>query len=256
MEEEAFAGEGVFESISAGEKRLVSYATDLALNASSRADAEPQRVIRVRVSKGVMTQESEIRENKTYTFRNEDSSPRTVIVEHPVRAGYELRGEIRPVETTASWARFRLEVPSKQTALLAVEEARPTQATYQVARISSDQLGVFVQQKSIPKEVEDALRRIVAQQAVIYELEGQKSARDAETAKIYEDQERLRENLKALKGTPEEKALVQRYTRQLDEQENRLQALQKETKQIQAQVESAQQVFEKMVSELSFDAKV
>jgi uncharacterized membrane protein YccC len=149
-----------------------------------------------------------------------------------------------------------LEVPSKQTALLAVEEARPTQATYQVARISSDQLGVFVQQKSIPKEVEDALRRIVAQQAVIYELEGQKSARDAETAKIYEDQERLRENLKALKGTPEEKALVQRYTRQLDEQENRLQALQKETKQIQAQVESAQQVFEKMVSELSFDAKV
>jgi hypothetical protein len=256
MEEEAFAGEGVFESISAGEKRLVSYATDLALNGSSRGDAEPQRVIRVRVSKGVMTQESEIRESRTYTFRNEDSSPRTVIVEHPVRSGYELRGEIRPVETTASWMRFRLEVPSKQTAMLAVEEARPTQSTYQVARISSGQLGVFVQQKSIPKEVEDALRRIVAQQAVISELEGQKSAREVETKKIYEDQERLRENLKALKGTSEEKALVQRYTRQLDEQENRLLVLQKETKQIEAQVESAQQVFDKMVGELSFDVKV
>jgi hypothetical protein len=256
MEEDAFAGEGVFESISAGEKRLVSYATDLALNASSRGDAEPQRVVRVRVNKGVMTQETEIRESRTYTFRNEDSSPRMVIVEHPVRAGFEVRGETRPVETTASWMRFRLEVPSKQTAMLAVEEARPSQATYQVAQISSGQLGIFVQQKSIPKEVEDALRRIVEQQAAIYELESQKSARDEETKKIYEDQERLRENLKALKGTAEEKALVQRYTRQLDEQENRLAALQKETKQIEAQAESAQQVFDKMVQELSFDVKL
>jgi hypothetical protein len=256
MEEEAFAGEGVFEPISAGEKRLLSYATDLALNASSRGDAEPQRVLRVRVSKGVMTQESEIRESRTYTFRNQDSSPRTVIVEHPVRAGYELRGETRPVESTASWTRFRLEVPPKQTAILTVEEARPSQATYQVAEISSDQLGVYVREKSIPKEVEDALRRIVAQQAVIGDLESQKSARQEETEKIYGDQQRLRENLKALKGSAEEKALVQRYTRQLDEQENRLETLRKETKQIDAQGESAQQVFDKMVQELSFDVKL
>jgi hypothetical protein len=256
MEEEAFAGEGVFEPISAGEKRLLSYATDLALNASSRGDAEPQRVVRVRLSKGVMTQESEIRESKTYTFRNEDSSARTVIVEHPVRAGYEVRGETRPVESTASWSRFRLEVPPKQTAILVVQEARPIQATYQIAKISSDQVGVLVREKSIPKEVEDALRRIVAQQAVIDGLESQKSAHEEETTKIYEDQTRLRENLKALKGSAEEKALVQRYTRQLDEQENRLGTLQKETKQLAAQVEGAQQVYDKMVQELSFDAKL
>jgi hypothetical protein len=167
-----------------------------------------------------------------------------------------VRGENRPVETTANWMRFRLEVPSKQTALLVLEEARPSQATYQVAQISSGQLGVFVQQKSIPKEVEEALQRIVAQQAAIYELESQKSVRDVEAKKIYEDQERVRENLKALKGTSEEKALVQRYTRQLDEQENRLAALQKETKQFEAQMQSAQQVFENMVDELSFDVKL
>jgi uncharacterized protein (DUF3084 family) len=80
--------------------------------------------------------------------------------------------------------------------------------------------------------------------------------RYVEAKKIYEDQERVRENLKALKGTSEEKALVQRYTRQLDEQENRLAALQKETKQFEAQMQSAQQVFENMVDELSFDVKL
>ena len=108
LEEETFAGEGVFEPIRPGEKRLVSYAVDLAVNASSKTGSDPQRVTRVRVSNGVMTHVSEMRERKTYTFRNEDTSPRTVIVEHPARAGFELKSETRPAETTAGWMRFRL----------------------------------------------------------------------------------------------------------------------------------------------------
>ena len=87
MEDETFAGEGIFDPIRPDEKRLVSYATDLALNVSSRNNTERERVSRVRINRGTMIQESEIREKKTYTFRNEDTAPRTVIVEHPVRPG-------------------------------------------------------------------------------------------------------------------------------------------------------------------------
>jgi Bacterial regulatory helix-turn-helix protein, lysR family len=65
MEEETFAGEGIFEPIRPGEKRLVSYAADLALNASSRIGSEQQRVTRVHVSRGVMMHDSEVRERKT-----------------------------------------------------------------------------------------------------------------------------------------------------------------------------------------------
>ena len=36
---------------------------------------------------------------------------------------------------------------------------------------------------------------------------------------------RLRENVKALKGSAEEKALLQRYTKQLNSQESRLEEL-------------------------------
>ena len=91
LEKETFAGEGIFDPIRAGEKRLVSYAIDLAVNASSRSGTEQERISRVRISKGLMIQESELREKKTYTFRNEDSVQRMIIVEHPVRAGFDLR---------------------------------------------------------------------------------------------------------------------------------------------------------------------
>jgi hypothetical protein len=256
LEEETFAGEGIFDSIRPAEKRLVSYATDLALNVSSKNSNQQERVTRVRVLRGVMTQEREVREKKTYTFRNEDTSPRVAIVEHPVRAGYELRSEVKPSETTVDWMRFRLPVASKETAVLVVEEARPIQSSYQLTNVTSDQIDLFVRQKSIDKTIEDALRKILAQKAVVSDLNDRKSALEDETSKIYDDQQRLRENMKALKGSAEEKVLLQRYTRQLNDQEDRLEALGKESKQLESQRESAQALLDKMIQDLSFDVKM
>ena len=256
LEEETFAGEGIFDPIRPDEKRLVSYATDLALNVSSTEGSEQERVTRVRVHRGVMTQESEVREKKTYTFRNEDSSPRTVVVEHPVRSGYELRSAARPVETTAAWMRFRLEAGAKQTAALVVEEARPVVATYTISNIDSKLIGTFVQQRSIDKGVEEALRKVVAQKDAIANLEEQKNARDEENQKIYDDQQRLRENMKSLKGSAEEKALVQRYVQQLNTQETRLETLRQEIAQVEAKKDSAQADLDRMIEDLSFDVRL
>jgi hypothetical protein len=256
LEEETFAGEGIFDPIRPNEKRLVSYATDLALNASSTEGSEPQRVTRVIVSHGVMIHKSEVREKKTYTFRNEDSSPRTVIVEHPVRPRYELRGAAQPAETTAAWMRFRLEVGPKQTESLGIEEARPIEVTYGLSAISSAQVATLVRQRSIDKSVEEALRRVLAQKDVIEGLEQQNNAREEEKQRIFDDQQRLRENMKALKGSAEERALLQRYTHQLSDQETRLESLRKEIAETAAKRKSAQAVLDRMIAELSFDVKL
>jgi len=256
LENETFAGEGIVEPIRPGEKRLVSYATDLALNASSRNGSEQQRVARVRVSHGVMTHESEVREKKTYTFRNEDTSGRTVVVEHPVRPGYELRGDVRPTESTADWMRFRLQIEPKQTASLVVEEGWPIHTEYMLSNITSAQVALFVTQRSINPAIEEALRRVLAQKKVIDDLDAMKNIREGEMEKIFDDQQRLRENIKALKGTPEEKALLERYTRQLNQQESRLEVLRKESEQFEEQSDSAKEALDKMIQELSFDVKL
>jgi len=256
LEDETFAGEGVMDPIRPAEKRLVSYAVDLAVNASAKLANEQQRVTQVKVSRGVMTHVSEMREKKTYTFRNEDTAPRTIIVEHPVRPGYELRGDSRPDETTAAWMRFRLHLNPKETNSLVVEEARPIYASYQLTNLTNEQLALFIQQKSIDKTVEDALRRILAQKDAVDALDGQKNIRDHEAEGIYDDQQRLRENMKALKGTAEEKALTQRYTQQLNEQENRLDTLKKESAKIEAQQQDAQAALDRMIQELTFDVKL
>jgi hypothetical protein len=256
LEQDTFAGEGIFDNIRPNERRLVSYAVDLALNASSRGSVEGQRVTRVRVNKGVLIQESELRETKTYTFRNEDTSPRTVIVEHPVRTGYSLRGDAKPEETTAQWMRFRVEVGSKQTAMLKVEEARPLEASFQISMLNKDQVALFVKERSISPAVEEALRSVFSKSDAVESLESQHQEREDEIRKIYDDQQRIRENLKALTDSANEKALVQRYTKQLDDQENRLDALRRESTQIQTQIDAANEALEKTIQSLSFDEKL
>lgn len=256
IEDETFAGEGLFDPIRPGEKRIASYAIDLALNASSKNASEAQRVTRVRAAEGVMIHESEMRERKTYTFRNEDTSARSVIIEHPVRAGYTLRGDARPIETTADWMRFRLPVASKQSAVLVVEEARPLEARYQLTNLNRDQLELFIRQRTIDSTVEKSLRQILAQKDVVSELDSRKDARDEEMTRIFDDQQRLRENMRSLKGSSEEKQLLQRYTAQLNDQETQLEKLRKEIESLGAKKDAEEQKLTKLVRELTFDVKL
>ena len=256
MEDETFAGEGVFEPIRPKERRLVSYAIDLALNASSKNSSEAQRVTRVRILHGVMTQDAELRERKTYTFRNEDSTARAVIVEHPVRPGYKLRGDAQPIETTADWLRFRVPVEPKQTASLEVEEARPLASTYHLTDLNTSQVELFVRQQSINKTIEKELRRILQQKETVADLDSKKDAIEEEMKQIYDDQQRLRENIKSLRGSAEEKLLLQRYTQQMNEQENRLDRLRKETEQLTAKHDAASSALDKMIEDLSFDVTI
>ena len=160
------------------------------------------------------------------------------------------------METTANWQRFRLQVEPKHTASLVIEEARPIQTSYALTNITRDQVAMFVSQKSIDPTIREALQKIIAKKGAIESLETQQSARENETQKIFDDQQRLRENIKALKGTPEEKALLQRYTQQLNEQENRLATLEKEQAQLETQIDAAKEELDRMIQELSFDVKL
>jgi chromosome segregation ATPase len=78
-------------------------------------------------------------------------------------------------------------------------------------------------------------------------------ARQREVETITKDQARLRENMKALKGSAEEKALLQRYTRQLDSQEDRLNTLTKEISDLQEKQTQARNQLDQIVQQITLD---
>jgi len=94
---------------------------------------------------------------------------------------------------------------------------------------------------------------ILKQKQKIDELTTQIFQRKTETDQIAADQTRIRENMKALKGSSEEKALLQRYVGQLDAQESRLAALRKESNDLTAQENQVSSELNRMIMEVNVD---
>ncbi len=255
LENEVFAGEGLTDPIKPGERRLLSYATDLGLLVEAQTNGRPQHVTLAKISKGILTHVSRLEERTLYTVRNQDAAARTLVVEHPARIGWSLaKGAKEPEEKAPGMYRFRLEVPAKATASLPVEETRTLDVTYSIANLNTEQIGVFVKAKTITPEMAQALQKIMDQKAVVAKLEDEMENRQKDIDRIVEDQGRLRENMKALRGSAEEKALLQRYTKQLDEQETQLEALRKTIRDTEAQRDKANEQLEKMIDELQLEA--
>jgi hypothetical protein len=254
LENEVFAGEGLTDPIKPGERRLISYATDLGLLIEASKNSQPQHVTRVKISKGVLTHVSELHERTLYVARNQDEGTRTLVIEHPARADWQLaKAAKEPDERAPGVYRFRVEVPSKATASLPVEEVRTQATSYQLSNLNEDEIGVFAKQGTITPEMAQALAKITAQKTVVAKLEEEMENRQKDIDRIVEDQGRLRENMKALRGSTEEKALLQRYTRQLDEQETQLDMLRKKIKDTEAQRDKANEQLEKMIDELQIE---
>ncbi len=254
LEGDAFAGEGLMDPIKPGEKRLLSYAADLGVLVDAKQKSESQRVTKVFIAHGMMTQSTQEREENTYTIRNRDTAQRTIVIEHPARAGWKLTDDEKPAESSASFHRFRLTVDPKKTETLLVKEYRPITNSYQLSNVSDEQIKFFLAQKMINPEIEQALRKVITQKNSIAALDAEVGSRRSKISGISEDQQRVRENMKALKGSVEEKALLARYVRELNEQEDHVQSLHHEVADLQQKRDAAQKTLNDMIEGLQMEA--
>jgi hypothetical protein len=246
-----FAGEGLIETVHPSERRLLSYAADTAVRVTSQADSRDLPVSRVQILKGVMFLTREHRDKVKYTIRNSDTAARQVVIEHPVREGWKLADDAKPEETSASHYRFRVAVDPDKTRELTVEETHQDVTRWMLTDITDHQVEVLAAENVMTPELQSAMRRVLEQKGQISRLQSETETRQKELSAINTDQARIRENMKALRGGAEEKALLARYTRQLDSQEDRLNLLHKEITDLQQKQAQEQQRLEEMVQHIT-----
>ncbi|HEV7220864.1 MAG TPA: carboxypeptidase regulatory-like domain-containing protein [Terriglobales bacterium] len=253
LDGDTFAGEGLLETVHPTERRLISYAADPALRIAMDAESNERPATHVRIAKGIMYLTREQHDSRKYTIHNADTSPRQVIIEHPARDGWKLTEGAKPEETSESFQRFRVAVGPGQTEILPIEEYHPEENQYELSELDDDQVKLISEQKRITPELQAAFREVLDQKNKISGLAAQINSRQQEINAITKDQDRVRENMKALKGSPEEKALLQRYTHQLDSQEDRLDVLKKEIPQIQAKQSQAEEELDLKIQQITLD---
>jgi Carboxypeptidase regulatory-like domain len=255
LEGDAFAGEGVSENIHPDERRLLSYAADSAVHVKYEDESNGEnQYTRIKIAKGIMVLRQEQRAKKKYTIRNADTEVRQVIVEYPAQEGWELTKDTpKPEESSAFFHRFRVAVEPAKSSELTVGSFHPEQTTYELTNLDSDEVELLVKQKRVTPVMQQAFDRILAQKNKIGDLDLQINQRKAEGDQITADQNRIRENMKALKGSSEERSLLQRYAKQLDAQEDRLASLRGESDSLRKQRDSAQADLVLMIKDVNVD---
>jgi hypothetical protein len=250
---DAFAGQGLVEPLKPGEKRLVSYGADLAVLVKGAQGDGSGHVTKVVAHDGLLVASQEDRATWKYTARNEDSSARSLIVEHPVRSGWTIGTDPAPAETTPSTVRYRLALPAKQEGTLTITERHAGDTTYRLADFDDRTIAVLVRGGVSEPSLRRALQPLIDKRAEVAAADARLSTVNAQISEIDRDQSRVRENMKALKGTAEEKALLQRYTRELNDQEDRLAALGAEQKKATADRDARRHELADLVAHLTFD---
>jgi hypothetical protein len=256
VENGSFGGEGLLDPIHPGEKRLLSYAADQAVRVTTDHTNNSRTVIHLTIKKGVLTETSTDIAEVEYLVHNAAPDPRTVIVEQPIRQGWTLDSDPKPAETTPTAYRFRVATKPAETVHLHIGERHTNFEYIRLVDRTIEQITLLIKNAKASPAVLAALQPVFDLHNQVVALDDQIRAREAEVAEITKDQDRLRENMKALKGSPEERALLQRYTGELNTQEDRLAALHTQLAQLHAQRTAADADFQAKLDAITIDETI
>ena len=255
IDAETFAGEGLVETIKPKERRLISYAADLGMLVEGVPETLSAPKTRILISRGVLTTESFQCQRLRYTARNQDAAPRTLIIEQARSQGWQLaESSPKPAETTTDAYRFQLSVPSDGTGSLVVSSYRPMKSATRLADAGEGDLDLLLTQVEWDQASRAAFEPLAVARRELADLERRYQANNTEMAAIETGQTRIRENMRALKGSSEEKQLLERYVRQLTGQEDRLAALRESRVTLEREIEEKRRAFVRLAESLTAEA--
>jgi len=218
----AYAGDAQIPSTSRGQTQLLSYAADLDVTATTES-AYDQTINKFRIVSGVLEQKLSRKVSTTYAFQNNDAArDRTMIIENQRQGSDWETTSPKPFETTDTLQRFELTIPKGGDAKTTIVQERTDFESMGLINCDTSRLGEWTTGGQMSKAVADAIRTAAGIQGEINRIASDISSLDQETARISNDQDRIRQNMNTIDRTSD---LYTRYMKTLNEQETRLEEM-------------------------------
>ncbi|MGH9937350.1 MAG: carboxypeptidase regulatory-like domain-containing protein, partial [Blastocatellia bacterium] len=258
IENDTYAGEALTGRIKPDEKRFITYAVDLGCRVSVKEDKEDQKVFLAEILNGEFRLHYKQMKTTVYTLNNLADRAKTVYIEHPYDKDekWQLVKTAKPVETTEKYHRFKVVAAPKATTQFSVSEELPESHTYALTNITTNDIQVFVKSNYLTPQMKQALDGIADLKTQMSQLSRQVAEKQSEINTTAKDQERMRENLRALGKTLEEKRLVQRYVGKISQGEDQLEWLRQEEKKSREERNNLQRQLDERVKKLAMDHRL
>lgn len=220
-----FIGDAQLSPLPAGEQRLLSFAVDQQVKVD-RSEKPGEVLSRANMADGLLHLTVLERQTTTYTVAAPPGEPRTVILEHPRRAGWEL---VEPAgakpDLTATAYRIPVEVPAGGTAALSVTLERPRVERVALTDLPPERLSHYASSAELPPAFREAFLTLAELRSASADRQRRFADLEKAQADVAREQDRLRQNLGAL---PQDSDLYKRTLVKMAELETRLDGLERE----------------------------
>ena len=251
-----YGGEAFVKSLKPNEQRYITYAVDLGLHVNTKNGSTTEPVDRVVINRGLMRLHRGIIETRAYNLNNTNAQLRIVVLEHPFHSNWKLLHPKKPLEITDNYLRFQVEVPGFTQTTFMVKEIRDVWESISISNLTPDNILIFAREKYLDNKTLKQMEKMVAVKAELARIENDLKTIDGERQQIFSDQQRLRQNLKGLGQTSEEKGLRSRYIKQLGDQETRLGQIERQEESLKAQQKTQKRALELLMENLSQDLRI
>ncbi|MFC1667865.1 hypothetical protein ACFL1T_00595 [Chlamydiota bacterium] len=225
FEEGVYGGEAIMDTLKPQQKSFISFAVDLGVLVNTKRKSQKRSVHQVIIEKGTLYARYMQEDIKAYIITNNSSDDKTIIVEHPIRHGWKLIEPDTVLEETDTHYRFRVEVSANKSKDFFVKEERMYYENYILTNISEKDIRIFVSKNFISNDLKNTFEKLLLlkreNESIRTKIVDVRDKIDA----IFKDQQRIRDNLRALKSTPGEKKLAESYVARLNNQEETLKQL-------------------------------
>jgi hypothetical protein len=247
----SYSGEALMTSLKAADKRLISYAVDLGTRVTTAYDSSRAVVREIHVNRGVLTARSAVQETRTYSIRNVDAKPKTLIIEQVQQTEYHVLNP-KATETTSNANRFEVKLDPDSTQKFPIVQERVYDTTTSVTNMTRDVLATYVQNKATSDAGRRQLQQVIDLERQISDLDNQIRQTDANIKTVVDDQSRIRQNLESLNRVSGQQDQVQKYARQLADQESQLAAQRDRASDLRKQKTAQESSLSDLISKLDF----
>ncbi len=220
----AYAGEALFETLKAGDKRLIGYAVDYGTRITTRFGSGTSDLREAHFRYGNLQLKYSTLETSTYLIKNVDAKPKTLIVEQPAADSYTLLSP-KPSERTAKAHRFEVKLPANGSHELKVEQEHSYLTMTGLSSATPDSLSAVVSNKEIGDRARKQLQQLSALKQTSIEADAEIAAAKGRLDDLNAEQTRLRENIDSLNRVKGQEDQVRTYSNQLAVNETALSKL-------------------------------
>ena len=244
----SFVGDAQLPMLGQDEKRMIGYALD-SKTTISREDKSTSTEDRISISEGILRISIINHSETVYTVKAPPNEDRMVVIEHPKMQDYKVvTPDPKEVEVTETHYRVRVPVKAGETKTQAIALEQTAWQSWALTDMPAEQMLAYVHGGGkLDPETRRSLEKLAEVRREIDTIDRGASEIEQQKQQIFQDQERVRENLKSLEGKSD---VQQKYLEKLSAQEDQIAELDKAQNKLAEQRAELAKKLAEMISEM------